>query len=391
MTPNYTIQGQLPFQGPGNPLTGAQGGLQGLADQYAQSYNSALGQNQAMYNNILAGYQQTMQNQVSAQDAIGQGYNQLYNNVLGGIQGIGASQSQAIADAYAQQAGALQQQLTNSGLGNTTVSGQMQRGPMLDAQKAQVALANQLAQLTAGYQSNLGMAGLNQQNMANMQNTALSNQQLNWMNSVTAAYPNAQDYYGLYAQQGQWDQARQDRDLALTLARMGQASVAPAGVSSRGPGLGAHGGDLQQPIGTRGGGSPDYGPSPILSSRGSAGTTGPGGYVPLPWNPASSPGYQAGASAPSMGYGVPGWGSAMAGMDAINAYTGGGSLGYGGVQYNPYADLGDYDNFGGQGYDPYAGGYDAYGFDPFAAAGIDESWFYGGGGGGGGDDYTWWY
>lgn len=353
MTPNYTIQGVLPLQGPGNPLAGAQGGLQGLANQYATSYNTALQQNQAMYNNILAGYQQTMQNQVGAQEAIGQGYNQLYNNVLGGIAGVGASQSQAIADAYAQQAGALQQQLTNSGLGNTTVSGQMQRGPMLDAQKAQVALSNQLAQLTAGYQSNLGMAGLNQQNMANMQNTALANQQLNWMNSVTAAYPNAQEYYNLYAQQGQWEQAAADRALARELAARGEATVGPVGVSSRGPGMGARGGDMQQPIGTRGGGQPDYGPSPILSS-GPGGVTGPGGYVPQSqWRP------------------TPGTGLSDPGTLALYnlGQVGGGSLGYGGTQYNPYADLGDYDNFGGQGYDPYA-----------TAGGFDDSWFFGGAG-----------
>lgn len=269
MTPNNNIiQGQLPFQAPGNPLAGAQGGLSGLADQYANSYNSALGQNQALYNNILQGYQQTAANQTNAQQAIGSGYNQLYNNVLGGIQGIGQSQSQAIADVYAQQSGGLAQQLTNSGLGNTTVAAQMQRGPQLDAQKAQVALANQMAQLTAGYQSNLGMAGLNQQNTANMQNTALAGQQLGWMNSVQAQYPNAQDYYGLYQQQGQWQQAQADRDLALKLSQQGRASVAaPPGVGGVGFGSHSAGADMQQPIGMRGV-SPQGGTSPVLSSGG---------------------------------------------------------------------------------------------------------------------------
>lgn len=201
------IQGQLPF---GQANVG--GMFSGdLAGSYQSAYNTALGQNQANYNNILSGYQQTLQQQQTGQAAISKGYNQLYNQVLGGIQGIGQSQAQAIADQYAQASGQSQQDLINRGLGNSTVLSSVQRGNQLDKSKADVALANQIAQLTAGYQSQLGGAGLNYANQANMQNAAQQNQQLNWMNSIQAQYPNAQGYSQLYQQQGAIGQANADR------------------------------------------------------------------------------------------------------------------------------------------------------------------------------------
>ena len=68
------------------------------------------------------------------------------------IAGIGASQQQSIADTYAQQSGNITQQMTNSGLGNTTAATSAQGVASLNEQKASVALANQIAQLNAGYQ-----------------------------------------------------------------------------------------------------------------------------------------------------------------------------------------------------------------------------------------------
>jgi hypothetical protein len=204
------IQGQLPFGGGGAGVISAAGGG-ALGDQYAQAYSSALAQNQANYQNILQGYQQTLGAQSTAQQAIGSGYQQLGQSIQNTIQGVGASQTQAIQDAYKQQSGQMTQQMLNSGLGNTTVLGTMQRGPMLDAQKAQVALQNQLAQLSAGYQSQIGQGQLNYQNEANMQNTALANQQLQWMNSIQSLYPNAQAYGQLMGQQGMFNQMSADR------------------------------------------------------------------------------------------------------------------------------------------------------------------------------------
>lgn len=235
MTPNYQIQGNLPFNAGGNPYAGALSGTAGIADQYGKTYNSALALNQANYGNIMAGYQQVMGNQVGAQGAIQGGYSDLYNNVIGGIQGIGASQHQAIEDAYAQNAGQARQGLISRGLGNTTVMDSTNRGLILDKQKANVALSNQIAQTTAGYQSQLGLSGLAYGNMANMQNTGQSNQQLGFMNSVNSLYPNSGEYNSLFHAAGAKQQADADRQAMTRAAAGGRASVgAGAGVSGAG-------------------------------------------------------------------------------------------------------------------------------------------------------------
>jgi hypothetical protein len=113
-----------------------------------------------------------------------QGYQQLLQQVLGQIQGVGQSQYQSLADQYAAQQGATLSSATSRGLGNTTVLDSLQRGNSLDYQKAQVALANQLAQLQAGYASQLGGAQLGfqsgyvQQQQQLQQQQALQSQQI---------------------------------------------------------------------------------------------------------------------------------------------------------------------------------------------------------------------
>ena len=177
---SWNIGGSLPFSGG--------------SGSYASAYNSALAMNAANYSNIMAGYQNTMANQTSAENAISSGYSSLYNNVISGIQGIQNSNAQAIADQYAQQTGAQNQSLINSGLGNTTIQASVDRGLSLDESKAQTANQNQFAQTQAGYQSQLGLAGLSYQNQAVQQNTGLAQNQLSFMNSVNAGYPNPAAY-----------------------------------------------------------------------------------------------------------------------------------------------------------------------------------------------------
>jgi hypothetical protein len=201
---SWDIGGSMQFSGGGaNAMQGLNGSpyqaLSALGSDYASAYNSALSNNQQMYNNILSGYQQTMNNQVSAENQVSQGYGTLYRNVLGAIKGIGTSESQSIADAYAQQQGQSQQQMINAGLGNSTVLQSQAQGNLLQEQKAQVALTNQTQGLTAGYMSQLGSEALQYQNQAIQQNTGLASEQLGFMNSVMMPYPNA----GLYAQLAQ--------------------------------------------------------------------------------------------------------------------------------------------------------------------------------------------
>lgn len=161
---------------------------------YNDAYNNYLTTATQNYQNILQGYQQTMANQTGTQQGIQQGYGQLAQNVQNTIQGIGQSQQNAINAAFAQQSGQSTQNLINSGLGNSTVLSSVQAGNTLQQQQAQTALQNQIAQLSAGYQSQLGLAGLGYANTANVQNTAEANQQLNFMNSVTPKAPNMQNY-----------------------------------------------------------------------------------------------------------------------------------------------------------------------------------------------------
>jgi hypothetical protein len=285
------IQGQLPFATGGGGLMANLGGTPQqnaaqLGSNYANAYNSALAMNQANYQNILGGYQQTAANQSSAQDAIGRGYGDVYNSLVGGqqgalnsywnvnnnlqndtrattagygnlsgsvlagINGLGSAQAQAIADQYTNLSGQQAQGLISRGLGNTTVQNSIQRGIGLDEAKAQNDLANQIAATRAGYQTQIGLQGLNFQGQAAFQNaqqqtlaaqyqgqaalnaanqrniglgfqaqaaannTNLANQQLQFMNSIQAPYPNAQTYSQLLSQYGAAQQAGLDRQQA---------------------------------------------------------------------------------------------------------------------------------------------------------------------------------
>lgn len=133
---------------------------QGYLNQYQSAYNQALEMNQANYTNMLNAYHEQMANIAGQQQTINAGYGTLQSNVMGQIEGVDASQRQAIQDTYAQQTGQAQQGLINSGLGNTTVQSSINRGLTLDAQKAQIALSNQMAQLRAGYTAQIGQAQL---------------------------------------------------------------------------------------------------------------------------------------------------------------------------------------------------------------------------------------
>jgi hypothetical protein len=322
------IQGQLPWQSmqqAGNPFA-ASGSpqLQQLGQQYQQGYDSALALNAANYQNILSGYQQTAGAQRSAYDALGagyadlgnqlgrqqyqvaqaydtnlgdlraasnrltQGYDALTNQVLGGIQGIGQSRARDIDAAATARSAQLAQQMINSGLGNSTVQAAFQRGIMLDRERAQNALAEQIAGLRAGYQSQLGQANLNQQqaqimaqnqqanlglgyqaqaflnqNQLGLQglaarergygaDTALAQNQLAWMNSVNAPYPNPALYAQLAQQIGANQQYQQNRQDTMDALRKLQGASDP-GFALRAmgtPSARGGGGGLPAPSGT---------------------------------------------------------------------------------------------------------------------------------------------
>lgn len=184
-----TIGGNLSFSGGGG--------------DYKSAYASALKMNQQNYSNILAGYQNTMTSQQNAQGRISTGYQNLQSNVLGSIAGIDRSQRQDIADTYAKNVGQASQDLINRGLGNSTVQSSVGRGLLYDKTKSDIALTNSTQGLNAQYMSQLGLAGLNYQGQAARDNSMWAGQQLGFMNSVNAAYPDPRTYAMLAQMKGQ--------------------------------------------------------------------------------------------------------------------------------------------------------------------------------------------
>lgn len=214
----WAIGGNLPFASMGAAANmDFSGNPAALSASYANAYNAALGLNSANYQNILAGYQQTAGNLNAATQQIVGGYNDLQTGVLNDLSNAGATQRQAINDNYAREQGAAMQQLINRGLGNTTIQQGVQRGLIFDREKANVSLAEQIANLKASYRSNLGLAGLSYQNQAAMQNAAQANQQLQWMNSVQAPYPDASAYSRLAEMWGAAQEAEKNRELMRSM------------------------------------------------------------------------------------------------------------------------------------------------------------------------------
>jgi hypothetical protein len=379
--PFQPIQGQLPWSGMTN-LSRQFQGLSGtpqqamgqLGDNYANAYNSALATNESLYNNILGGYQQTALAQQDAQGLIGRGYTDAYdrlnkeqqgvlgaygtnlgylqqggNNlatgysgledrVLGTIGNVGQSRARDIDAAATAQSGRSAQRLISSGLGNSTVQASLQRGISSDRERSQNALAEQIAQMRAGYQSQIGQAGLSQRerqlgaenaqrNLATGyqgqaardlaqqsqiglqfderamgQNAQLAQNQLGWMNTVQAPYPQSGQYAQLAqmfgAQQAQQaDQAR----LNQLMQQAAQRQQQPQGVDPRTgvmPGV------------SRGSGG---GPPPTSVGQGSGMNFlgGAGGFVPPAFGnfaPPSIVGAGGGYGSPYSGYAAGGFG-----------------------------------------------------------------------------------
>ncbi len=234
-------RGQQSILGGYGQLGGQVQGMLGGMDQGTASLLAAQNQIGQGYNTLGQQVQQSLSpmntalQQQQAQNAQTQkGYTDLMGQVMGTIQGVDASQRQAINDAYAQQQGSALQSLTSRGLGNTTVTDSVQRGLMYDKQKADIALSNQMAQLKAGYQSQLGLAGLGFAGQAIQQNTA----QQNSMANAAASYGSQLGLAGLgYAGQASQQALAQQNLAAQTKAGYG-AQIGMAGLGYAGQAVG---------------------------------------------------------------------------------------------------------------------------------------------------------
>lgn len=193
-----SVQGGLPWGGSsgGAAIAAAAGGNIGaVGASYDQAYNNALAMNQSNYNNILAGYQQSLATQTTAQQAISAGYTDLYNNVLDQVKNVGQARANDINAASDRNLARGSQQLIDRGLGNTTVQSSVARGVEADRNARQLDLSESVARMTGDYMSRLGGDRLSnmERNASNV--TGQTNRQLEWMNSLQAKYPDA----GLYA------------------------------------------------------------------------------------------------------------------------------------------------------------------------------------------------
>jgi hypothetical protein len=199
------VGGALPFN---QPTPAMPTNAAGLAAAYAQSYGNARNFNASNYENILSGYQST----IAAQDA---GYQSLYADVMGTIAGMERGRAQGIQDAAAAEIGGATQSLIDRGLGNTTVQQTVVSGVNANRDRRLTELSGEMAGIRGSYMSQLGQARL--QTVGGLQS-----QQLQWMNSLNAPYPDA----GMYAQLAQqYGATGAADDAARRIAAAGQPAA----------------------------------------------------------------------------------------------------------------------------------------------------------------------
>jgi hypothetical protein len=265
MPQSYFVAGNLPFENQGAGLYNAlaSGSVSDLASHYAQAYRAALDMNRQNYANVMSGYQRIQG--LNAVDAArgGRDYRRIMEGVLGEIQNYGQSQRDEIGDSFGIARGQADQDLISRGLGNSTVTSSVQRGLTLDEQKANTQLADRLAEMRAGYRTQLSMAGQAYKERQQQQQLGTALSQLQFMNSVSANYPDAAAYTQLANMLGGYGQAAADREQAMAMARMQQGAAG---------GMGGFGG------GGGGGGSRAAGPAGGTPYNPSGGMAWMGGY-----------------------------------------------------------------------------------------------------------------
>lgn len=307
----------------GNPLAGYAGGVAGLAQQYGLDYNNYINTNKQLYDKITAGYGTVMQN---------------VGNTLGqGGTGWGVAQSAAddINSAARNAAGGAISRSISSGTGKSTAAAALQRGVLNTQGRALGALGNSLANTYAGYESQLGQ------------------NQLNFMNSVTAPPPNAAAYGALAQQYGQVQQQQANTALQQQ-ALNAQTRAANQAAAARGSGQGGVSIPQMPRGGTYGSGSTSFpsgaGVTPTSGNANPWGGGGGGAAGPSMINYPGGGSFNGGSGFAGSGVGVYGGGSMGGQMTVGGGLTGsqfggmGGSVdtGFGGMEgefsgpYNPW-------------------------------------------------------
>ena len=231
---------QLPWQGlaaGGQALSGLGGdpgaAMANLGPMYAQQYNAALNMNKSLYDAQQTGYQGLRDQLDETYQGIQNGYQQLYGDVLGRIADTNSSNIMDINTQYDALGGRANQDLASRGLGSSSMQTNASRAIALDRARAVTASQNQFAQLGAGYASSIGGQGLQAQQQGAGIQANLGSQQMNALNSVNAAYPNAAMYSQLAQQYGaQQQQQDQMKQLQQAMANAARGQMSSPGLTS---------------------------------------------------------------------------------------------------------------------------------------------------------------
>jgi hypothetical protein len=242
------LAGQTFGGGYSAPVIQTQSGGGGAVAVGMPSYQDLMAQYSAAHNNVVGGYQNLLThatgqvnaglqgalNQMSGgYGTIAQAYPQLQNQVNTLLSQIGGTRAQEIQDAYAANRGEAQQSLISRGLGNTTVTGAVDRGLQLDRQKALNDNAERVSQTRAGMMSNLGLAELDQANRS-VTNMA---QQYNLMGTtygdLIAAYSMPAMAYNTDTANRYWDIAQMYGAVQQGLPGAAQTANTSGGLASQ--------------------------------------------------------------------------------------------------------------------------------------------------------------
>lgn len=121
-------------------------------------------------------------------------YANLSNAVLGGLRGANRSNVRDIQAKYTQLSGQQAQDMINRGLGNTTIQQSVQQGLAGNEAREVTASRNSFANLLAGYQSQLGLAGLAAQQQGLAAQQAWGNSGLGFLGNINVGYPDRSAY-----------------------------------------------------------------------------------------------------------------------------------------------------------------------------------------------------
>lgn len=160
-----------------------------LAFPQSGSYRDAASINQNLYNNIQAAHAQRIAQANAAQQSLQAGYSGLSNAVLRRLRGSNRANIQDISDKYTAMSGKVQADLIARGLGNTSILGDLTRGVASDRAREVTRSRGDFAQLMAGMQSRIGLAGLDARMQGIGLMSGLQGDQISSMERVNAPYP----------------------------------------------------------------------------------------------------------------------------------------------------------------------------------------------------------